>query len=209
MQIIQAKVVKKTAPAQVDIDITQYRIDYREFDGCRLAVWQNHENENPYRAEVHLYFKDDVITERWKGVRSAVEKGYRRAPRSHLKLQAGLTKFDNTAYKKPQNRVDFSESHNALRSHGRTWAKKHGVDLHAKMGCQFPNRWQNLLGNWFSYDPALNEVFFAFHYPLGDDETPSPQQVELSENLVVMQDIQLGGEQTYGNSTIRWETFEW
>lgn len=210
MHIIEPKVVKQAPPPQVEIDISQYRLDYREFDGCRLAVWENHgKPENPYRAEVHLYFNDDVIPERWAGVRGAVQKGYKKAPRSMLKLQAGLTKFDNTAYKKPQNRVDFSDSHNALRAHGKTWAKKHGVDLHAKMGCEFPNRWQNLLGNWFSYDPVLNEVFWAFHYPISSNENPTNEQLELSESVILLQDIQLGGEQTYNNSTIRWETFEW
>jgi hypothetical protein len=135
----QMKFTKKAKVEQEVINSKDYIIDIEKVSKIRLAVYHNEAN---YTAEVDFHFDE---------IQPVFNTDY-------IKLRQNYSKYDNVRTRIPQGFEIYDDWYKVVREEARAWAKHHGANLHAKLGCRLTNRYHTIPFNWSCYSPTDQKI---------------------------------------------------
>ena len=136
----QFKQIDKSSAAPAKTPMAEKVIDFDAVEKMRVAIYPNINSETPPVCEVDFHFK--TPQKDWDNTMT-------------LKLRNNLYKINNIAYKNPAGFQYFDPFYTKAVQVARAFKKRHGVDLHNKLGKKYPDRYYTIPGLFVSYDDKL------------------------------------------------------
>lgn len=161
----QFKQANKASQAPAKTPMAEKVIDFDYVEKMRIAIYQNVGTETPPVCEVDFHFT--TPQKDWDNTMT-------------LKLRNNLYKINNIAYKNPAGFEYFDPFYTQAIASARAFKKKHGVDLHNKLGKKYPDRYYTIPGLFVSYDNVLNCGEFQI----------TEAQIETDDTVDVMKNYQ-------------------